>query len=213
MRFQDKRVIVTGAASGIGRATALRFAEEGAHVVIADINEAGLAETAGLMTRAPTVVPYDAADWDSCRALVAAAVADGPLHVLANIAGMLAWGPTLEFDEARFEKIIAVNLTSVFAMSHGSGRIYDGIPRMCTTAVQSERKAIPSTTGARMRGQSDIRTPRTRRSWWATGISSSAKAMETTFATRPSVKSIMPPFGVPWLPRAPPIPARSATRR
>lgn len=116
MRFQDKRVIVTGAASGIGRATALRFAEEGAHVVIADINEAGLAETAGLMARAPKVVPYDAANWDSCRALVAAAVADGPLHVLANIAGMLAWGPTLEFDEARFEKIVAVNLTSVYAM-------------------------------------------------------------------------------------------------
>ena len=116
MRFSGKRVVVTGAASGIGRATALLFAAEGAEVVVADINQAGLAETAGMMVKAPKVVPYDAADFDSCRALIAAAAADGPLHVLANVAGMLAWGPTLEFDEARFEKLIRVNLTSVYCL-------------------------------------------------------------------------------------------------
>lgn len=116
MRFSGKRVVVTGAASGIGRATARLFATEGAELTIADINEAGLAETAGMIEGTPLVVPYDAADWDSCRALIAAAAARGGIDVLANVAGMLGWGPTLDFDEARFEKIIRVNLTSVYCL-------------------------------------------------------------------------------------------------
>lgn len=116
MRFDGKRVIVTGAASGIGRATAQLFAAEGAEVVIADINQGGLAETAQAMARAPKIMEYDAANWDSCRALIAAAVAEGPLDVLANVAGMMNWGPTLEFEEARFETILRVNLLSYFCL-------------------------------------------------------------------------------------------------
>ncbi len=117
MRFTGKNVIVTGAASGIGRATAKRFASEGAHVTIADINADGLKETAAAMEGGSAlIVPYDAADYDSCRALIAAATKGRPLHVLANVAGMLQWGPTLDFDEARFEKILSVNLTSVYAL-------------------------------------------------------------------------------------------------
>src|SRR5512145_2703220 len=49
MRFLGKKILVTGAASGIGRATAIRFASEGAKVTIGDINEAGLRETAEMM--------------------------------------------------------------------------------------------------------------------------------------------------------------------
>ena len=117
MRFSGKRVVVTGAASGIGRATALQFAGECAAVTIADINEAGLAETAGMIGGDVHLVPYDAAEWDSCRALIAAAAErHGGIDVLANVAGMLAWGPTLDFDEARFEKIVRVNLTSLYCL-------------------------------------------------------------------------------------------------
>lgn len=115
MRFEGKSVLVTGAASGIGRATAILFANEGARVTIGDINAAGLKETAGLMVSAPKIVPYDAGDFASCRALVEAAATDG-LDVLCNVSGMLKWGPSLEFSLDDFERILRINTTSVFAM-------------------------------------------------------------------------------------------------
>ena len=115
MLFDGKNVLITGAASGIGRATAIKFAAEGANVTIGDVNEVGLAETAGMMARAPRIQPFDAVNHDSCRALVEAAAADG-LDVLCNISGMLKWGPSLDFPVADFERILAVNTTSVFAL-------------------------------------------------------------------------------------------------
>ncbi len=115
MRFSGKKVIITGAASGIGRATAILFAKEGASVTIGDINEAGLAETAAMMASAPKIVAYDASDYTSCQALVAAGAKDG-LDVLCNISGMLKWGPSLDFAMDDFDRIIRVNTSSVFAL-------------------------------------------------------------------------------------------------
>lgn len=115
MRFEGKRVLVTGAASGIGRATAQKFASEGAHVFMGDVNADGLNETAELIGEGVQHQLYDASDVESCKALVAAASADG-LDVLCNIAGVLDWGETSSFDESRFERVIAINLTSVFAL-------------------------------------------------------------------------------------------------
>ena len=115
MRFEGKKVLITGAASGIGRATAILFAEEGARVTIGDMNGAGLEETAKMMITTPQIKTYDAADFDSCRALVAAAAIDG-LDVLCNISGMMKWGPTLEFSEDDFARILTVNTTSTFVM-------------------------------------------------------------------------------------------------
>ena len=115
MRFEGKNVLITGAASGIGRATAILFAEEGARITIGDLNGVGLEETASMMITKPQIKTFDAADFDSCRALVAAAATDG-LDVLCNISGMLKWGPTLEFSEEDFARILTVNTTSTFVM-------------------------------------------------------------------------------------------------
>ena len=120
MRFADRRVLVTGAASGIGRAVAVKMASEGARVFMGDVNEAGLEETSAVIaaknnSQHAAFQTYDASDITSCQALVAAAVEDG-LDVLCNIAGILDWGETAEFDEIRFARVIAVNLTSVFAL-------------------------------------------------------------------------------------------------
>lgn len=115
MRFEGKKVLVTGAASGIGRATALLFAREGARVTIGDVNEAGLAETAAAMAAPPRLQAFDAADAASCRALVEAASADG-LDILCNIAGILKWGSSLDFSVEDFDRLLRVNATSVFAI-------------------------------------------------------------------------------------------------
>lgn len=115
MRFQGKKVLVTGAASGIGRATAQLFAREGAQVTIADVNEAGLAETAGLIASRVAIVPYDAEDFASCRALVATAASDG-LDILCNVAGMLKWGPTESYAVEDFERLLRINTTSFFVL-------------------------------------------------------------------------------------------------
>ena len=119
MTLAGKKALVTGAASGIGRATAIRFAAEGAHVTIADRNAEGLAETAALMAAAPTVLTFDAADYASCRELVASAAKDG-LDILANVAGVLDWGNSLDFDEDRFDRVLRINLGSVWCLSRAA---------------------------------------------------------------------------------------------
>lgn len=115
MEFEGRNILVTGAASGIGRATAIRFAAAGATVTIGDRDAAGLAETAALMARPPVIQAYDASDFESCRRLVEVAAANG-LDVLCNIAGMLKWGPSAEFAIEDFETIMRVNATSVFLL-------------------------------------------------------------------------------------------------
>ena len=110
MLFEGKRVLITGAASGIGRATAIKFAAEGAQVTIGDVNEAGLAETAGMMAGEPRVQTFDAADFASCRELVAVAAKDG-LDVLCNVSGILKWGPSQDFAVEDFERVMRINTT------------------------------------------------------------------------------------------------------
>ncbi|HEY8884177.1 MAG TPA: SDR family oxidoreductase, partial [Chloroflexota bacterium] len=122
MRLQDKVVIVTGAASGIGRATAAYCQEEGAKLVLADLASANLSELSGLGgPREPaSVVPADVTRAADCQAVADAALQRwGRIDALINCAGILqgAFLPIDELDEATFQRVIAVNLTGSFLMA------------------------------------------------------------------------------------------------
>lgn len=121
-RFTDRRVLITGAGSGIGRATVHRILSEGGQVVAADINEAGLAETVkqaaeqGTADRLSTVV-VNIGDEESVKAGVAQAVQTlGGLDALINAAGILRSAHTHEMPLEDFNRIITVNLTGTFLM-------------------------------------------------------------------------------------------------
>jgi meso-butanediol dehydrogenase/(S,S)-butanediol dehydrogenase/diacetyl reductase len=109
---------VTGAASGIGRATALRLAAEGARVLAADRDEARLAETVARIGTAggeASAQRLDVSDPAACRAAIdAAAARHGRLDVLANVAGVMYWGHLTDVSEADWARTLGVNLSGVF---------------------------------------------------------------------------------------------------
>jgi len=117
-RFTDRSTLTTGAASGIGRATAIRLASEGAQVFCCDVDEKGLADTVAAITAADgTAVAHrlDVSDSAACRAAVSACVARfGKLDVLCNVAGVMSWGHATEISEAEGNRVLAVNLSGVF---------------------------------------------------------------------------------------------------
>jgi NAD(P)-dependent dehydrogenase (short-subunit alcohol dehydrogenase family) len=136
-QFQGRVALVTGGASGIGRATALAFAREGARVVVADVAEDGGAETVRLIAAAGGEASY--ARCDVARAAEVAALLDnavaayGRLDCAANIAGIEgALAPTAEYAEEEWNRVLAVNLTGVWLclkheiprmLAHGGGAI------------------------------------------------------------------------------------------
>ena len=121
MRLKDRVAIVTGGASGIGRAIACRFAEEGARVIVADVTtepREGGEPTHDLIAAAggtACFTPTDVSKWDEVDALIGATVARfGRLDVMVNNAAIFAGKPLLEEDEAGWDRIMAVNLKGVF---------------------------------------------------------------------------------------------------
>ncbi|MEP5763585.1 MAG: SDR family NAD(P)-dependent oxidoreductase [Halieaceae bacterium] len=116
-RFADKVALITGAGSGIGRATALRLAAEGATVYLADINPQTLDETVALLPEGSRsqVGIVDVAQPAQCRQLVAEAVdAFGRLDVLCNIAGIAMSQNLSDISEQDWNKVVGVNLNGVF---------------------------------------------------------------------------------------------------
>ncbi len=113
-RFQGRVAVVTGAGSGIGQATAVRLAAEGATVVAVDVDGDGLAATADLVPAAETV-QGDVRDAAFAPDLVAGVVArHGRIDVLANVAGILRTSITHEMALEDWDRVLAVNLTGTF---------------------------------------------------------------------------------------------------
>ncbi|MBO6718452.1 MAG: SDR family oxidoreductase [Rhizobiaceae bacterium] len=115
--FKGKVVLVTGAASGIGRATALRFLGAGADVMLADRDEPGLKEAASLAADAAHARwrLYDAADASASAALVGETVADfGRLDIVVCNAGIYHRAHFRNIGRGDWDRMLAINLTSVF---------------------------------------------------------------------------------------------------
>lgn len=116
-RFDGKVAIVTGAASGMGKAAAIRLAKEGAKVILGDVNEEGLQQTAGEIDQAGGVakaVPFNAMEESSCQALVQSAVDTfGQLDVVVNAAGIGGFYRLDELTSEVFDRFMTINLSSV----------------------------------------------------------------------------------------------------
>jgi NAD(P)-dependent dehydrogenase (short-subunit alcohol dehydrogenase family) len=116
--FTGKVALVTGGGSGIGRATAVAFARDGASVVVAGRNAEPLEQTVKLIRAAggdASAVTADVSRSDDVARLVAATVERyGGLHVAFNNAGVFEAAPVADMDEAAWDRLMAVNLTGVF---------------------------------------------------------------------------------------------------
>jgi len=118
-RFNEKTVLVTGAASGIGLAAARRFLDEGARVVMLDIDADSLKKAAAELPQDRILVQVgDTADKRTATAAVKAAVGRfGALHILVNNAGMATEGDITQTSEEDFERVMAVNVAGYFHMA------------------------------------------------------------------------------------------------
>jgi 3-oxoacyl-[acyl-carrier protein] reductase len=119
MKFRGKVALVTGAGSGIGRATALLFAREGARVACADLNEDAAKETVQQIEKAggqALALRADVSRAADCQSMVEQTAATwGRLDILFNNAGVpQAPTPVEELDEATFDRIIAVNVRGIY---------------------------------------------------------------------------------------------------
>ncbi len=126
--LRDRTAVVTGGASGIGRALALLFAHEGANVVVADLDEAGMAETVagvGKAGRRGLAVRTDVSRLGDVQALADRAFKEfGSVHVVCNNAGVALWGGLESVTHKDWEWAMGVNLWGVI---HG---VEAFVPRM-----------------------------------------------------------------------------------
>ena len=131
MRLAGKVILVTGAASGMGRVATRMFVEQGSKVIAADINEGALREVTGEVSDEDAVHPVVgnvAVDADVRRMIAEGVERFGSLNVLYNNAGIMPDEDTsvIETSEETFDKVIDVNLKSIFLVcKHGIPKVID----------------------------------------------------------------------------------------
>ena len=121
MRLADKVAIVTGSAAGIGRATAVRFAREGAKVTVTDVDAAGAEETVGLIRDSggeAVFVEADLREEQAIRGVVHQTLeAFGRIDVLVNNAGIMWFGSTMEETAEAWDNVFRTNTRGMFLLS------------------------------------------------------------------------------------------------
>jgi 3-oxoacyl-[acyl-carrier protein] reductase len=126
MKLEGRVALITGAGSGIGEATALLFASEGAAIAVNDINLSSAEKTTDTikrMGRKAITVKADVADENEVRTMVERTINElGGVHILVNNAGIGGAGPVLESSAETWDRINAVNLRGPFLCSREAGR-------------------------------------------------------------------------------------------
>jgi 3-oxoacyl-[acyl-carrier protein] reductase len=123
MRLQGQIALITGGGQGIGRATAERFAREGATVVVADINVAKAQAVACEIGNSALALHLDVAQAESVEACVATIIARyGRIDTLINNAGITRDARTVKMTEEQFDAVVAVNLKGVWLCCRAVGR-------------------------------------------------------------------------------------------
>ena len=155
-----KVALVTGAAGGLGRATALALAKAGAQMCIVDHNAAGLGETAAMIGGTEFVYTADLSQPVNCKATVEAAVANfGQLDALCNVAGVLKLANSHEMALADWNLVIAVNLTAPFLLSQAAIPWMAGCRGYYCRAVQTEQAKTTTALGSTVDGKTLRETP------------------------------------------------------
>ncbi len=147
-RFEDRVVLVTGAASGIGRASVERMATEGAQLLCTDVQEQGVEEAAAAARAAggeaePRVC--DVANPEQVAATVAACVKRfGRLDALCNVAGVLHFVHTHEAELEDWERVLSINLTGTFLMCRAAlPHLLDARGHIVNTASTAALAGLP----------------------------------------------------------------------
>ncbi len=146
LSLEGRTTVVTGAAMGIGRQTAITYAHAGARVVLADRFTDGLEETASQMEEA-VIVPTDVSVKSQVEDLARAAVkATGRVDIWANVAGIIRNSLVVETTEEDLDAILAVNLKGVYWGCAAAGRLMSAAGRGVIVNVASAGGEVPAPT-------------------------------------------------------------------